>query len=173
MRMTLRLLCSGAVAGACALSVNVWAQPAASPATPTPPLRQFMPASVRAAPNLSCRLHAPDRPPASGVAVLTDADGYARFHAVKAAAGSASIPGGIKAVSRNPGTMEVFWTAPNGSMQDAFWYENSTWKHFELAPPGRAAAAGGLTALSRIPASMELWWIAPDGSVVDDYFYDF
>jgi hypothetical protein len=78
----------------------------------------------------------------------------------------------MKALARGPGTIEVWWVGANGSVQDAFWYENATWSRFELAAPGRASSASGLSAVSRIPGSMEIWFIAPDGSIVDDYFYD-
>lgn len=42
-------------------------------------------------------------------------------------AASPSIAAGtdIAAVSRVPNAMEVWWIAPNGSVQDAFWYEGS------------------------------------------------
>jgi hypothetical protein len=68
--------------------------------------------------------------------------------------------------------MEVWWIGANGSVQDAFWYDNSTWQRFELAPAGSAATMGGITAVSRIPGSMEVWWIGANGSIKDAFWYD-
>jgi hypothetical protein len=50
-------------------------------------ISEFSPASVRAAPDLRCTLHPPGSP-SMGIPVFTDADGYARFHAVRPSAGS-------------------------------------------------------------------------------------
>jgi hypothetical protein len=50
---------------------------------------RFLPASVKAAPNLKCKLHGAGREPRSGITVYTDADGYARFHAVRGGNGQA------------------------------------------------------------------------------------
>ncbi|MEH1903101.1 MAG: hypothetical protein V7L04_17235, partial [Nostoc sp.] len=68
-----------------------------------------------------------------------------------APAGSASINGGITAVSRIPNSLEVWWIGGNSSIQDAYWYEGSQWQRFELAPAGSASINGGITAVSRIP----------------------
>ena len=86
-------------------------------------------------------------------------------------AGSSSAHG-VAAVSRIPGSMELWYVAPNGSIQDRYWYEGSNWQGFELAPPGSAAPTSGIAAVSRIPGSMELWWVAPNGSVQGAYWYD-
>ncbi|MBB2890638.1 G1 family glutamic endopeptidase [Flexivirga oryzae] len=86
-------------------------------------------------------------------------------------AGSAAAHG-IAAVSRIPGSMELWWVAPNGSIQDRYWYDNATWQGFELAPAGSAATTSRIAAVSRIPGSMELWWVAPNGSVQGAYWYD-
>jgi hypothetical protein len=51
----------------------------------------FSPASVKAAPNLRCTLHAA-RNPSQAIPVFTDADGYARFHAVRPSTGHAAEP---------------------------------------------------------------------------------
>ncbi|MGX9728558.1 MAG: hypothetical protein ACTFAK_14960 [Candidatus Electronema sp. VV] len=40
-----------------------------------------------------------------------------------APAGSASVNGGIAAVSRIPNSMEVWWIGANGSVQDTYFYE--------------------------------------------------
>ena len=50
----------------------------------------MIPASVKAAPDLRCTLQAKGESSEAGIPVFTDGDGYARFHAVKLRAGSAS-----------------------------------------------------------------------------------
>ncbi|KAK3936180.1 Matrixin-domain-containing protein [Diplogelasinospora grovesii] len=77
----------------------------------------------------------------------------------------------MAAVSRIKDSMEVWWIAPDGSVQDAYWYAASGWKRFQLAPAG-SATAGGITAVSRIPGSMEVWWVSPSGSVEGAYWYE-
>ena len=54
-----------------------------------PPAKRFLHASVKAAPDLKCRLHAKGSPPSTGIPVFTDDDGYARFMAVRASAADA------------------------------------------------------------------------------------
>src|SRR5258708_16270013 len=49
--------------------------------------------------------------------------------------GSASSSGGITAVSRISNSMEVWWIGADTSVQDAFWYDGSTWQRFQLYPP--------------------------------------
>jgi len=86
--------------------------------------------------------------------------------------GSASVNGGITAVSRIPGSMEVWWIDADGSVQGAFWYDGGQWQRYTLAPAGSASVNGGIAAVSRIPGSMEIWWIGPNGSVQDAFWYD-
>ena len=86
--------------------------------------------------------------------------------------GSASTASDIAAVSRIPGSMEVWWIAKDGSVQDAYWYAGQPWRQFQLAPAGSASTSGGIAAVSRIPGSMEVWWVGPNGSVQDAYWYD-
>jgi hypothetical protein len=78
----------------------------------------------------------------------------------------------ITAVARKPETMEVFWVGADGSVQDAYWYENATWQRFELAPPGSASTSGGITVVSRKPETMEVFWVGADGSIQDAYWYE-
>ncbi len=77
-----RFLIAGALAvcfGAlCAISVC--AQSTASE-------KSYIPASVHALPGLQCKVYPKGSDPSSGLPVFTDDDGYARFHAVRAAAG--------------------------------------------------------------------------------------
>ncbi len=72
--------------------------------------------------------------------------------------------------------MEVMWIAPDGSIQDAYFYEKQqpAWKHFELAPPGSASVmgSGGITSVTRRSDHMEVWWIGVDGSIEGSYWYD-
>ena len=56
---------------------------------PTAPKKSYTPASVRALPGLQCRIYPTGSAPSLGLTVFTDDDGYARFHAVRAAAGDA------------------------------------------------------------------------------------
>jgi hypothetical protein len=91
--------------------------------------------------------------------------------------GSASLDGGITAVSRIPNSMEIFWVGANGSVEDAYWYEGQEgWRQFRIAPDGSASLDGGITAVSRIPKSMETWWIGGNiggnGSIQDAFWYE-
>ncbi|PEK11720.1 hypothetical protein CN683_24590 [Bacillus toyonensis] len=78
----------------------------------------------------------------------------------------------ITALSRIPGSMEVWFTAGDGSIQDAYWYEDHPWNRFALTTPNTGSVKGGITAVSRIPSSMETWWIGPQGSVEGAYWYE-
>jgi hypothetical protein len=85
---------------------------------------------------------------------------------------SSAFLGKIAAVSRIPNSMEVWWIAQDGSVQDAYWYEGGQWNQFTLALPGSAAYQGaGIAAVSRIPNSMEVRWTGANGSVQDANWY--
>jgi hypothetical protein len=62
---------------------------AIAPAHPvhTAPKKAYTPASVHALPGLQCQLYPTGSEPSTGLEVYTNDDGYARFHAVRAAAG--------------------------------------------------------------------------------------
>ena len=107
---------------------------------------------------------------AQGVCTITPATGWRQFEL--AGGGSAGGSTRIAAVSRIPGSMEMWWVGPDGAVHDAYWYDNATWQQFVLAGPGSASTNGGITATSRIPGSMEVWWIGDDGAVHDAYWYD-
>ncbi|KAH8202516.1 hypothetical protein TruAng_003324 [Truncatella angustata] len=77
----------------------------------------------------------------------------------------------ITSTSRFERSMEVWWIAPNGSVQNAFFYNEAGWGHFELAGAD-SAAPGGIAAISRKPSTMEIWWVSPIGSIEGAYFYD-
>jgi hypothetical protein len=102
--------------------------------------------------------------------VIIPESGWRRFQL--APNGSAPAGGKIAAVSRIPGSMELWWIAGDGSVRGAFWYEGGQWQAYQLAPPGSASLTGGIAAVSRIPNSMELWWIGPNGSVQDAFWYE-
>src|ERR1700686_3805668 len=54
---------------------------------PSAPKRSYTPASVKALPGLQCKLYTTGSDASTGIAVATNDDGYARFHAVRASAG--------------------------------------------------------------------------------------
>jgi hypothetical protein len=82
-----------------------------------------------------------------------------------AAAGSASVDGGLSVVSRVPGHLELLWVAQNGSVQGAYRYASNPWHRYEVAPPGSASVSAGVTAISRTSTMLGAFWVAPDGSV--------
>jgi hypothetical protein len=85
---------------------------------------------------------------------------------------SATLSGGISAVSRIPNSMELWWVGANGSIEAAFWYEGGAWTRYELAPASSASLSGGIKAVSRIPNSMELWWVGANGSIQAAFWYE-
>jgi M6 family metalloprotease-like protein len=68
--------------------------------------------------------------------------------------------------------MEIFYIAPDGSVEDWNYYDGGSWSNFTLAPAGSAATTGGIAAVSRSSGTMEVFWIGPDGSVQDKNYYD-
>lgn len=90
-----------------------------------------------------------------------------------APAGSAAIGGGLKARSRTSNVMNLWWVAPDGSIQGSYWVDKvKPWTRYTLAKPGSASVHSGIAAVSRIPSSEEIWWIGPYGSVKDAYWYE-
>ncbi|KAI9762645.1 MAG: hypothetical protein M4579_000263 [Chaenotheca gracillima] len=86
---------------------------------------------------------------------------------------SASVQGGLTAVSRIPSTQEVWWVGPRGELKDAFWFEGSSgWKFFDLANAGSARLNSKLASISRIAGSMEVWFASAQGELTDQYWYD-
>jgi hypothetical protein len=79
----------GVIATCAALAVPgfAYAQATISPSVQPAAVSEYVPASVKAAPDLRCTLH-PEGSPSKGITVFTDADGYARFHAARPSAGS-------------------------------------------------------------------------------------
>ena len=83
-RARLALLIAAAATG------QVWGQQAIGAAPlkhPGAVKRSYTPASVHALPGLQCRIYPEGGLPSEGLTLFTDDDGYARFHAVQAAAG--------------------------------------------------------------------------------------
>ena len=107
---------------------------------------------------------------AQGVCTILPATAWRQFELADGGAAAGSAP--VAAVSRIPGSMEMWWVGGDGSVHDAYWYDNTTWQQFILAGAGSASTNGGITATSRVPGSMEVWWIGPDGAVHDAYWYD-
>ena len=72
-------------------AISVHAQGVPTPPDPvsTASNKSYEAASVLAFPGLHCKLYPTGNAPSSGVEVFTDNDGYARFYAVRAAAGDA------------------------------------------------------------------------------------
>ncbi|MCJ1363731.1 hypothetical protein MMC16_002840 [Acarospora aff. strigata] len=90
-----------------------------------------------------------------------------------APAGSAAIGAGLKARSRLPNIMNMWWVAPDGSIQGSYWVDQvKPWTRYLLAGPGSASAHSGIAAVSRIPSSEEIWWVGANGSVKDAYWYE-
>ena len=85
---------------------------------------------------------------------------------------SAGLAGGVAAVSRIPGSMEVFFVGAGGEVRDSYWYDGGAWQGFELAPSGSASTTGGIAAVSRVPNSMEVFYVGPNGEVRDNYWYE-
>ena len=63
--------------------------------------------------------------------------------------------------------MEVWWIAPNGSVQGAYYYDGQTlpWQSYQLAPPGSAQVGGAIKAVSRASNTMEVFWEGRDQSI--------
>ncbi|KAK0740137.1 hypothetical protein B0T18DRAFT_417269 [Schizothecium vesticola] len=78
----------------------------------------------------------------------------------------ASVSGGLASVSRFLGHEEVFWVAPNGSIQAKYRYadQGQNWKPFEFAPEGSAHPDSSLAAVASANGKeMFVWWTTPDG----------
>jgi hypothetical protein len=70
----------------------------------------------------------------------------------------------IAATSRFTNHWEVWFVAPDGSVQGVYFY-GSDFGRYTLAPPGQASAAGGMAGLSRKPSCLDVWWIGSGGAV--------
>jgi hypothetical protein len=90
------------------------------------------------------------------------------------AAGSAVQGSHTAVVTRMKNHEEMFWVAPDGSVQDTYTYGGGSWNTFTLAPKGSAATCSGwpITAVSRNVHTMEVFWLGADGSVNDASWYD-
>ncbi len=77
---------------------------------------------------------------------------------------SASPSGGISALSRNAGLLEVYWTTTQGSVLES-WYDGKWNALVTVAPAGSARADGDVVAKARRPDHADVFWIGPDGSV--------
>ena len=66
-------------------------------------------------------------------------------------------------MSKGGDAMEVWWIAPDGSVQAAC--HDSGWSSLHPGRGRRRGPTGGITAVFKGGDAMEVWWIAPDGSV--------
>ena len=82
----LSLVGAFAICAAVAVPDRAHAQATTSSSVQPNAISEYLPASVKAAPDQRCTLHPPGSP-STGITVFTDADGYARFHAVRPSAG--------------------------------------------------------------------------------------
>jgi hypothetical protein len=89
--------------------------------------RQFQAASVKAAPNLACKLHGIEQPHDSGVTVFADADGYARFYARR----------------DGPGRMQELTCTDEAGRSSSYPVDLSSEATFRNPPRDLAAEPGG------------------------------
>ena len=87
-----------------------------------------------------------------------------------------SVYGNIKAISRIPNSIELWWITKYGAVLGAAWYAElgpeGNWKVYVLSPKYTASRTGNITAVSRIPNSMEVWWYGKDNSIQDSFWYE-
>jgi len=101
-------------------------------------------------------------------AYWNEGDDWELYPDTIAESGSASTEGGLAAVSRSENNIEVWWIAPDGSVQGACWHDTVGWRRYDepVAEPGSASKSSGIHAVSRIPTTTEVFWVAPDGAVM-------
>ena len=90
-------------------------------------------------------------------------------------AGGASTHGGLASVSRFAGHEEVFWVAPDGSIQAKYRYadQGPDWKAYEFAPKGSAHAESFLAAAaSGNGKEMFVWWTTREGQLTGKRWVD-
>jgi hypothetical protein len=81
---------------------------------------------------------------------------------------SGRATGGIAALSRIEGCIEVFWIGKDGSIEFASWQPDKTdkrWQQYQLCLMGQPIYNCGLTACSRFPNNMEVFWVGPSGRI--------
>ncbi|KAH0525819.1 hypothetical protein TsFJ059_009232 [Trichoderma semiorbis] len=76
-----------------------------------------------------------------------------------------TAPGSLTAVSMNSQHMEVFWTAPDGSVNHAYWYESTgKWASSSLAGIGiRCVPGSSINSTSRKDGCMDIFCATLDG----------
>ncbi|KAL6693041.1 hypothetical protein J3F84DRAFT_401600 [Trichoderma pleuroticola] len=76
-----------------------------------------------------------------------------------------AAPSSLTAVSMNGQQMEVFWTAPDGSVNHACWYESTgKWTSTSLADSGiRCVPGSSITSTSRKDGCMDVFCATSDG----------
>ena len=90
-----------------------------------------------------------------------------------ARAGNADASTSLTVVSKGPGSMELFWITPQGSVRDVWYagpasgYDVNAWQAaYDIAPAGSAASPGGITGISKTSATMDVWWVNPRGALI-------
>lgn len=103
-----------------------------------------------------------------------DGNGWRHYQDAVAGLGAASSSSGVAALSRIASSMEIWWIGIDGSVQGAFWYDDSapTWQRYPVTGFGAASIMSGVAAASRRGDTMEIWWIGPQGSVEGAFWYD-
>jgi hypothetical protein len=103
--------------------------------------------------------------------------GQAGIPALVPVAGAGSLPDlsspqPLAVVSRASDTIELWWIAPNGSVQDANYYdETGQWTYYTVASAGSAGINSAIAAVSRAWNTWEIFWTGWDRSVQDNFWY--
>jgi hypothetical protein len=84
-------------------------------------------------------------------AYWNEGDVWQPYPAAVADAASASLDGGLAAVSRGATGLEVWWIGPDGSVQGAAWTDSAGWHRYAdpVAPKGSAATTSGIAAIRK------------------------
>jgi hypothetical protein len=84
---------------------------------------------------------------------------------------AASVRGGISAVSRAPGKVDVVWVRKDGRLMTAWWNaDTSRWEAYALTAPGAARATSSVSLLSRNPLQLDVFWQHADGTMRTNYW---
>lgn len=88
--------------------------------------------------------------------------------------GTAHPKSGIAVVSRLPEHLDVFWTAPDGSVRSNWWNANLNqgyWNTpFQVAGPNAAAPGSRIAAVARMRDHLDVFWIAPNGAISSNWW---
>ena len=91
-----------------------------------------------------------------------------------APAGSAQPGTPVAVGARHANHVDVFWTAPNGTVMSNFWdafFNSAKWNTpFAISPAGSAQVGAGLAAATRNNDRVDVFWIAPNGTVMSNFW---